>query len=117
MIRLLRPCASALLLIALVLSGVTQAQARHAGYGAQMLVICTGDGLVRITLDADGQPVGHILPCPECVLAGAMTLVGGSDALTLPFSARALQPVPQVARHSGPLWGVWHDSRAPPVPV
>ncbi len=95
---------------------LTQALARHQAHGAETLVICTGYGLVRITIDAEGNPVEQTLPCPDCVLGMMATLAQGTGlappvtlvALAYPAGAAPLRraaPVP------------WPQSRAPPHPV
>lgn len=104
------------LALVVALGSLTHALARHQAAGAQTLVICTGYGLVQITLDADGNPVEHTLPCPDCILSLAALAVenGGvfrpDGASGIVYPARA-GGMPVVAPH------LWPQSRAPPVLV
>ncbi|TVP70075.1 MAG: hypothetical protein EA339_13520 [Rhodobacteraceae bacterium] len=100
--------------LSLALASVGHATARHQAPGAVSMVICTGYGLVRITLDADGNPVEQSLPCPDCVMSQAMLVPEGITPpapQTLATALRALSPgipQPRAAGH-------WHQSRAPPL--
>lgn len=68
-----RSLAMVLLCLALVASSVTMAVARSQAAamsaGVFTAEICSGYGVTTITLDADGNPVGPVHPCPDC-LAG-----------------------------------------------
>lgn len=101
------------LALTVALSSLGHASARNQAHGAQTLIICTGYGLVRIIMDADGNPVEQILPCPDCVVTPVAFLEEHED------SAQA-----QVYRRDsrvtfGPVWfsaaaGCWHEPRGPP---
>lgn len=104
------------LALSVALASIGHAQARNQAHGATTMVICTGYGLVRITMDVDGNPVEHTLPCPDCILsfsalpdepAGVAARVSASQPVT--FAARA--------HHAHRAAGLWHQSRAPPVPA
>lgn len=108
-----RMYASLALALIVALSGITHAQARHSAHSAQTMVICTGYGLVRITLDAEGNPVEQTLPCPDCVLSSAALLPEGMALPTLRSGLQTLYP------HMQSLWqggsaGFWSESRSPP---
>ncbi len=113
---LIRICFPLALALVVALGSLTHALARHQAAGAQTLVICTGYGLVRITLDAEGNPVEHTLPCPDCILSlAALAVEGGfvarpdgASGIVYPVRAGAL---PVVAPH------LWPQSRAPPLLV
>ncbi len=105
-----------ILALTLALSSVGFAQARHMASGTQTMVICTGYGLVQITIDADGNPVERTVPCPDCVVTPLALL---SDAGLL------ARPVVLVEQAAGTLHdalrdpaaaGHWHSPRAPPFP-
>lgn len=55
----------------LTLTSVTLAVARAAPgpVGAIVMVICTGEGVQRLAVDADGQPAPPPHVCPDCLLA------------------------------------------------
>ena len=114
--RIIRAYLICALTIMVAVAGIGHAQARHQAHGATALVICTGYGLVRITIDADGNPVEHMLPCPDCT-PGQTALLPDPATLSLPelcppdiILLRASLPEPATA-------GIWHQSRAPPFPA
>ena len=86
-LRLLAPIA---LVFALALASVSMATARHQAPAVGSVVICTGHGVVTLTLDAQGRPTGPVLPCPDC-LPPALALASGAGPL--PGPARQLLPV------------------------
>lgn len=102
MIRL-RSIAGLLLALVLGVSSVTMAVARgHAAAQGTAMVICTGYGLVTVTLDAQGNPTGPVHPCPDCVAGMAALAVAPAVVPVLALrrgrAARAMaRPVP-VAR-------------------
>ncbi|MBR3371683.1 MAG: hypothetical protein IKG52_13735 [Rhodobacteraceae bacterium] len=112
--RLLRSFSGFALALCLALASIGFVQARHLAAGAQTLVICTGYGLVSVTIDADGNPVEHMLPCPDCIMP---VVAGLADPLEY-FHAAARAS--RVQWHAGAaVWqagaaGFWASSRAPP---
>lgn len=67
--NLLLLCAA--LAAASVSMAVARGQAAALPHGTAV-VICTGYGVMTITLDDQGNPIGPVHPCPEC-LAGLTT--------------------------------------------
>ncbi|MDD7971839.1 hypothetical protein [Roseinatronobacter alkalisoli] len=114
MTNLARTLSVVALALSLALAGIGFVQARHLAAGAQTLVICTGYGLVSITIDADGNPVEQTVPCPDCVVT---VIAGLSDTVQFPD---ALVRFHRMQWHvSEPIWqagaaGFWARSRAPP---
>lgn len=105
-----------LLALTLAVASVGFVQARHMAAGAQTMVICTGYGLVQVTLDADGNPVERTLPCPDCVI---VPLALGPDVgaivqpvITLGQAEWTLRDTLRKAAAAGH----WHSPRAPPFP-
>lgn len=89
-------------------------QARHMAAGAQTMVICTGYGLVQITIDADGNPVERTLPCPDCVVVPLALVADAGAVLPLSLvSVLAEWPLRDTLRREGAV-GQWHSPRAPP---
>ena len=117
MMALARICFAVVLALVVALGSLTHALARYQAAGAQTLVICTGYGLVRITLDAEGNPVEHTLPCPDCILSLASLAVesrtvarpDGTAGIFFPVCAGDCVHV--VAPH------LWPQTRAPPLIV
>jgi hypothetical protein len=103
MMRRLKPLFMSWLCLALAVSSVTlaTAQAQSAAlYGSREIVICAGYGTTTITLDANGNPVGPVHLCPDC-LAGLVSylppnlpaltlLLHGAKRIALPFTALTL---------------------------
>ncbi|MDN5786705.1 hypothetical protein [Pseudorhodobacter sp.] len=86
--HLLRPFCLLLLCLSLAAGSaamaVARAQAVALSRGGTTVVICSGYGLMTITLDADGKPVGPVHPCPKC-LAGLAGYILPSMVLPLPL--------------------------------
>ena len=76
------------LVLALASAGVGVAQARHQAQAVGMLVLCTAGGTVSIAVDADGQPAGPPLPCPDCILQLAAPDPVGPELLLAPGGFR-----------------------------
>jgi len=101
------------LAFAIALSSIGHASARNQAHGAQTLVICTGYGLVRIIMDADGNPVEQTLPCPDCVVTPVALLEEPEDCAQNHAHRRDRRDI------FGPVWfsaaaGYWHEPRGPP---
>lgn len=112
-----RTIAIALCALALMVSSVTMAVARNQPRPVGEMVLCTGYGMVVVGVDAQGQPAGPMMPCPDCVpalagLAGAESALP-QPALTLSTLAHALRNLPAPAQGAP----VFHHPRAPPVMV
>lgn len=64
-----RPLFAFALVLALSVASVTMAVARGQDAPAGTMVICAGYGVVTLALDAEGNPVGPVHPCPDCLAA------------------------------------------------
>jgi hypothetical protein len=69
--------------LALALASVTMATARAQSASVTgQITICSGYGVVSVAVDADGNPVGRVHPCPDCLaglhLAPAPVLAGAA---------------------------------------
>jgi hypothetical protein len=113
----LRQIAIVFLGLAVMVSSVTMVQARHQARAVGEMVICSGLGMVTVAVDADGNPTGPMLPCPECVVA----MAGLADAaVILPLPALTLVALRHLsAEHPAPQTGrsVHIQPRAPPVVI
>ncbi|MDZ4096395.1 MAG: hypothetical protein U1D35_15970 [Paracoccaceae bacterium] len=113
---LLRPLLSLALALVLMATSVTMAVARGQAVSGTEMVICSGYGMVTIEVDAEGNPIGPVHACPDC-LAGLM-------AALLPDRPQVHHPVRALR--------IWHDhgsavlpsrgdvrvrARSPPLPV
>jgi hypothetical protein len=83
MMRLILSC---LLAMALAMTSVTAAVARGQGQGISELVICSGYGVVTITLDEKGNPTGPVHSCPVCLAAMGPALLPDAPQPHRPLS-------------------------------
>ena len=74
MVRSVPLIARTLLALCLAVTSVTSVQAKARAGSLDQVVICTGYGIVQITVDAEGNPVQAIHACPDCVNALAASL-------------------------------------------
>lgn len=111
-----RPIFAFFLAMVIGLGSLTHALARYQAQGAETLVICTGYGLVQVTIDADGNKVEHTLPCPDCLPATAALLPESAGLARADRFATLAQwrDVPHLRPYQR---GFWPRSHAPPVPV
>ncbi|MFN3938457.1 MAG: hypothetical protein ACK4KW_12880 [Gemmobacter sp.] len=59
------------LALVLAVGSAAMAVARDAARSGSEVVICTGYGVVTVTLDDRGAPVGAGHPCPDCIVMAA----------------------------------------------
>jgi hypothetical protein len=64
----LRPILGLLLALLLAVTSVTMAVARGQSPMGRDVIICAGAGTSTITLDANGNPVRAMHPCPDCLM-------------------------------------------------
>lgn len=115
MTRPLRHTLALFLALMLSVTSVGFAQARHQAMGAESFVICTGYGLVQISIDANGNPVERTVPCPDCVVT-TLALVAQPIYITAAPVGYSAQFWPiHTDRHTPSLDLSWHSARAPPV--
>jgi hypothetical protein len=116
MTRFFRIAALWLLTACVAATSVTTAVARSAAQGHYSVVICGLEGVVQITLDAQGNPVGPMHPCPDCVVIATATLPSGTEAPARVQRMSLLAPVAPPA----PRW-LSHvleaSARGPPFAV
>lgn len=97
----------------LALVSVTMAVARgHAASVRGEITICSGYGVVSIAVDGQGNPVGPVHPCPDCLsgfalatppaLAGAVLPQGRGTRLGIPQPRALAEPARPLPRSRGP---------------
>jgi len=83
--RILRLLSLTTLCLALVAGSVSMAMARGQAVamskGGITLIICIGYGVKTITLDDQGNPIGPVHPCPDCLAGLSAYLPPGLPAL------------------------------------
>jgi len=110
-------CLAVCLALIVALTSVTMAQARHHPRAMGTVELCTGVGMVAVSVDAQGNPVGPMVPCPDCTpalaaLPGPGPKVTGPAMRLVPLRNRpgaALAPFRRVAG--------FRLARAPPLAV
>lgn len=119
--RILRPFGLMMLCLALFAGSIfmvaARGQAAALSCGGTTLVICSGYGVMTVTLDDQGNPVGPIHPCPDC-LAGIAAYLAPDLPLVLPIRLSshrvAAIEVPQMPRKAAVLL---RHARGPPSEV
>lgn len=84
------PALALILALILALAAQTAAVARTQAPGMEM-TLCTGDGPVTVTLDAQGNPVAPSHHCPACILAPSLPPTATAPGQP-PHSLRPLSP-------------------------
>jgi hypothetical protein len=65
---------------------VARGQAVALTHGGTTIVICTGYGVMTVALDDQGNPIGPVHPCPDC-LAGMATYLSPNSVVILPVAS------------------------------
>ena len=100
-----RPLFGLTLALMLAISSMGMAVTRGQAASTVELVICSGMGMMTVSLDSQGNPVGPTHPCPYCLAGHTPALL--PDAVSLPARERGLvtyapTPVPGVIALSSP---------------
>lgn len=114
-----RTAVAALVALVLALTGQTVALARVQIATGPTIVICSGDGPIEITLDADGNPQpakAGVHVCPDCILHIIAAPDMAQPALERP-AARSHPVVPVPVQLSTTLAAPPSCARGPPAAV
>lgn len=111
----MRSTLALVLAVLVALSSVTMAGARHQERAAGQVTLCTGLGMVAVAIDQQGNPVGPMLPCPDCIVASVAVAPGAPVPTRPPLRLSRAEPVPQT--RAAPLLDApgFHWSRGPPA--
>lgn len=111
-----RPVIAWLLALAVALTSVTAAVGRAQAAGATEIVICSGYGIVTLTLDEQGNPTGPVHDCPFCLAAMAAAVLPDLPVLHRPLTrGETLSPAAAPARAPAPA--PLAQARGPPGPA
>ncbi|MEL7092802.1 MAG: hypothetical protein AAFN94_13800 [Pseudomonadota bacterium] len=105
------------LAILIALTSQQMASARALAYDAAgQVVLCTGHGLVTITVDRDGDPIESVRFCPDCVVSQLAPEPAQPqvDPTSVRMQRLAHTPVPQLKIWVAPRRSTARD---PPVTV
>lgn len=72
--------------VVMALSSATMVSARGQMVQGDAIVICSGYGVVTIVIGPDGEPVGAVHPCPDCVPHLALGLPAQAAAVARPLT-------------------------------
>lgn len=116
MYRLLSPLTPFALALVLAVGSVGFASSHQTGAGTGRYVICTGYGLVTITVDAQGNRVADGVPCPDSIaLSAALPVAAPSVDFARLSVARFVVSLGLVEARAQTT-DAWCDARAPPAP-
>jgi hypothetical protein len=111
---LLRPLSALLLSLTLVVTAGAMGAARGQAQVAGQIVICTGQGVVTVSVDENGAPTGPAHICPDCAL-GFFDVAAGNpaqpDRALVPSELGRLPEPPRLAAAAGQT----PRARAPPL--
>lgn len=114
--RPLQSLVALILAVAMTVMGYGAAAARgQTTIEGRVLVLCSGGGLVQITLDENGQPTGQSHLCPDLAYGVLAAIDSPPPQVTAPACvvSETLRPAKKatvrVGRHTRP------NARAPPV--
>ena len=102
----MRPVLVGIIALILALTSLTMAVARGQTYVAGEVVICSGYGMVTLTVDENGQPAGPVHLCPDMVLGLIAAIATDPPALTRPEGAVVVlmaQSVPSLLSRAAPV--------------
>ncbi len=114
MLRRLSTYARLALALVVLLTSQQMAIARGSPAAAGTMVICGGQGIVTITVDAEGNPTGAVHICPDCAMS--FFAFDGGMPVSLAVSLRWEQvKFQQDFLRIAPQFRVRAQARAPPV--
>lgn len=101
--------------VVLAITPVTLAIVQLGNLGGITLVLCTGAGTQTVTLDANGEPVLPMHPCPDCVAAITMQDVPAQAELLLADFGARLVAFSQFSRDAAARTPPAAFARGPPA--
>ncbi len=108
-----RPLLNLVLAALLALTSQSLATARGHAAVAGEIVLCSGEGLVTITVDAQGNPTGPAHYCPDCALSLFVAVESGAHAPARPLAVARTQALPPAPiADAAPALG--YAARGPP---
>jgi hypothetical protein len=113
-----RKAVALILIVAMAAMGYAAAMARgQSQAGGQVLVLCSGGGLVQVTLDENGRPTGDTHICPDLAfgLLAALEVLPPDVLRPLALSIDAPQPFAAADLHGRAPAAA--QARGPPVRI
>ncbi len=115
---LARKTVALILILAMTAMGFAAAAARgQTDLGGQVVVLCSGGGLVQVTLDESGAPTGETHLCPDLAFGLLAALEVSPPDVARPFVAATDAPgaVADVVPHGRAPGAA--QARGPPVRI
>ena len=112
-----RSLALILLALAVMAASVPMAMARHHGGAVATVELCTGTGMITLRVDADGNPAGPEVPCPDCMPALAAGLPALAHGPAMPLRLVAFVPPLRDRPAARPFRAFHRHARAPPMSI
>lgn len=111
----LRQTLIGLLALVVALTSSQMVTARAEAAAVDRIVICSGYGVMTVDVDAEGNPVGPMHLCPECVAAHLTGVLPG-PVLQPPVAMHpvAFAPPATITASAKPARRLRPDARAPP---
>ncbi len=111
--RLISLCA--VLLLVLTAQQMAMARGQTTDVTGQV-ILCTGNGIVTVTLDAQGKPAGPAHICPDCALSFVLAVANPDLPVHTDLARRLTFPFAQVSLPADPVVP-GPAARDPPVAV
>ena len=83
----LRRLMAVALALVIALTSSHMVLARSQAVAVDRVVICSGYGVMTIDLDADGNPIGPVHLCPECMAAHGLAVLADPTRVQRPDAA------------------------------
>lgn len=105
-----------LLIAVLTFTGHSMAIARGMSPATGMMELCTGDQVVMVHVDANGEPTGPAHICPEFSLM-LMDMLSPVPSIAAPLVARSERNVLTEQTDIALAWDIQASARAPPYGI
>lgn len=115
--RLMSLISPFVLAVVLAFGSVGFARSHHLGAGVDQYVICTGYGVVTITVDEHGNRVAEGAPCPDSMALSAALPVAMPLTTFERITVASIGPIGAQHVDHNQISDAWRDARAPPAPV
>lgn len=88
---LLRPLFGLILSLVLAATSLTAAEMRGHAIGSRLVEICSdsaqGSNVTTVLLDAKGDPIAPMAPCPDCTVGGGLAVLQANPFAATPLTA------------------------------
>jgi hypothetical protein len=118
---LLRPLFGLILSLVLAATSLTAAEMRGHAIGSRLVEICSdsaaGSNVTTILLDAKGNPIAPMHPCPDCTVGGGLAVLLGGPIAVAPLTTVGSIAATLTARDRTYALRPPAHARAPPLTI